>query len=41
MEGNFGIFESENEDLIPRFSKSFGYDDLFSHYGGETSSQFA
>lgn len=40
-ERNFGIFEGESEDLNPRFSKSFGYDDLFPHYGGETSSQVA
>lgn len=38
-ERNFGIFEGESEDLNPRWEN--GYDDLFPHYGGETSKQVA
>lgn len=41
-ERGFGTFEGESEDLNPpRFGTegSITYDDLFPHYGGETSAQ--
>lgn len=41
-ERGFGIFEGESEDLNPPVygaEGGFGYDDLFPHYGGETSAE--
>ena len=37
-ERDFGLFEGESEDLNPHFD-DFKYDDLFPHYGGETTKQ--
>ena len=37
-ERNFGLFEGESEDLNPHF-EDFRYDDLFPHYGGETTEE--
>lgn len=36
-ERDFGMFEGESEDLNPKWEN--GYDDLFPHYGGETTQQ--
>lgn len=37
-ERDFGLFEGESEDLNPHFD-DFKYDDLFPHYGGETTEE--
>ena len=37
-ERGFGLFEGESEDLNPHFD-DFKYDDLFPHYGGETTEE--
>ena len=37
-ERNFGMFEGESEDLNPHF-EDFNYNDLFPHYGGETTEE--
>lgn len=37
-ERNFGLFEGESEDLNPHF-EDFRYDNLFPHYGGETTEE--
>lgn len=38
-ERNFGSFEGESEALNPPRNGTFGYDDLFPHYGGEYYSE--